>query len=134
VIRQWSNNNTAPTTDVTFMAADAIAPHGVVTLCTTAITSVSCTKTTGSGLWNGNDTIELFCASTILDAIGKEQDNPPISWGTEPTTTVNHTLLRDCDVFSGDRIATDVFDPATQWKSYPSDTFTDLGLRTCPLP
>ena len=134
VIRQWSNANTTPTTDVTFVAADSIAPHGVVTLCTTAITAVACTKTTGSGLWNGNDTIELFCASTILDAIGKEQDNPPIAWGTEPNTTVNHTLLRDCDVFSGDRIATDAFDPVTQWTSYPVDTFTDLGKRTCPLP
>ena len=134
VIRQFTNAATTPTTVLTFTATDSVAAHGVVTFCQTAITGVTCTKTTGStGLWNGNDTVELFCSGALLDAIGKESENPAF-WGTEPTTTINHTLLRHCDVVSGDTVATDAFDPAVQWKAYPQDTFTDLGLRTCPLP
>jgi len=50
------------------------------------------------------------------------------------TTTTDHTLLRHCDVFAGDPIATDVFDPATQFKGYPKDYLGVFGVRTCPLP
>ena len=140
VIRQWLNAATTPTTVLTFGATEKIQPNDVVTFCQNATlllagAPASCTHTTAStSLWNGNDTVELYCGTSILDAIGKEQDNPLASWGTEPTTTVNHTLLRNCDVIAGDTIATDAFDPATQWKSYASDTLTDLGKRTCPLP
>jgi hypothetical protein len=141
VIRQWTNAALmGPTTVLTFLSTDSIAANGVVTFCQNGILALpgapaSCTKTTGStSLWNGNDTVELFCNAAILDAIGKEQDNPALAWGTEPTTTINHTLLRNCDVFAGDTNATDAFDPATQWKSYAVDTVSDLGKRTCPLP
>jgi hypothetical protein len=140
VIRQWTNLNSAPTTVLAFAAGDVVASTGVVTFCQDATlllpgAPTSCTKTTAStALWNGNDTVELYCGGAILDAIGREQELLTGFWGTEPTTTINHTLLRNCDVIAGDTNATDAFDPVTQWKAYLSDTLTDLGKRTCPLP
>ncbi|MEO6774930.1 MAG: hypothetical protein ABI467_18320 [Kofleriaceae bacterium] len=139
VIRQWTNAAVTPTTLLTFVAGDSIAANDVVTFCQATLlmaagAPASCTKTTAStSLWNGNDTVELYCAGAILDAIGKESENPT-TWGTDSTTTTDHTLLRHCDVFSGDTNAIDAFDPATQFKGYPKDTLTDLGVRTCPLP
>ncbi|HEY6040196.1 MAG TPA: hypothetical protein VIV58_38195, partial [Kofleriaceae bacterium] len=116
VIRQWTNAATAPTTVFSFAATDSIAATGVITFCqATLVGPLPCTKTTPStSLWNGNDTVELFCGTSIVDSIGKESENPA-TWGTDPTTT-DHTLLRHCDVFAGDPIATDAFDPATQFK------------------
>jgi hypothetical protein len=138
VLRQWPNANLTPSTVFTFGAADSIPAGGVVTFCQTSILTLpgapaSCTKTTGStSLWNGNDAVELFCTS-LLDAIGKESENPT-TWGSGLTNTTDHTLLRDCNVFSGDTNGTDAFDPALQWTGYAKDTVSDLGKRTCPLP
>ncbi|MEO8549233.1 MAG: lamin tail domain-containing protein, partial [Kofleriaceae bacterium] len=129
-VRVWPNANTAPNPVLAF-TTETIAAGAVLTVCNTI---AGCTKTTGNANWNGNDTVELFCGGAIIDSIGKESENPAASWGTDPITTVDHTLLRRCDVFAGDPIGTDTFDPAVQWASYAKDTFVYLGARNCPLP
>ena len=133
-VNQFTNGSTTITTDITFTAA-TIAPGHVYTFCQSSITSPMCDSTTTStGIWNGDDAIELICGTTVYDIIGVIGTDPGTAWGTEPTTTANHTLLRHCDVFAGDTNPSDAFDPASQWKSFASDTLTVLGKRTCPLP
>lgn len=133
-IKQFTNGSTSATNDLTFMTTDSIAPHGVFTFCQTTV-GVACNATTPStSLWNGDDAIELLCDTTVYDIFGQIGFDPGTAWGTGLTSTADHTLLRQCDVFAGDTVGTDAFVPADHWKGYAVDTFTDLGLRTCPLP
>jgi hypothetical protein len=133
-VKQFTNGANTATTDITFTAA-TIAPGAVYTFCQSSISSVACDSTTTStGIWNGDDAIELVCGTTVYDIIGVIGTDPGSGWGTEPTTTIDHTLLRHCDVTAGDTNGADAFDPATEWQAYPPNTLSDLGKRTCPLP
>ncbi|HTJ46122.1 MAG TPA: lamin tail domain-containing protein [Kofleriaceae bacterium] len=120
----------------TNISGTTLAAGGIYTLCKTGITDSSkCSQSTGSGLWNGNDAIQLKCGATVYDVVGQIGKDPGANgWGTGSNTTTDHTLLRNCDVFAGDTDGSDAFDPASQWKSYAADTLIYLGARNCPLP
>ncbi len=127
-------NGSATGTTTALTTTASIDPGGVYTLCKTGI-GVTCNQTTGAGLWNGNDAIELVCGTTVYDVFGQIGTDPGAAgWGTGATSSVGDTLLRDCDVFAGDPDGSDAFDPATQWAGYPLDTLMYLGARNCPLP
>lgn len=92
----------------------------------------------GTTAWfNGDDAVELRSGGTngpVVDSIGQVGVDPGSAWGTEPNTTVNHTLRRKATVDAGDTVSTDAFDPATEWDAFAQDTFDGLGTHTnnCP--
>jgi hypothetical protein len=79
--------------------------------------------------FNGNDAVVLSCEGVVVDAIG--QMGVPIAkqWGEGELRTVDMTLRRACDVRAGDPIATDAFDPATEWQAVATDEFGGLGTH-----
>jgi hypothetical protein len=104
-----------------FTAGGSVPAGGVYVLCKTGIADTShCSQQTGSGLWNGNDAIALVCGATTYDVIGQIGTDPGAAgWGSAGTTTTDHTLLRQCNVISGDPDGSDAFDPAAQWAGLP---------------
>jgi predicted extracellular nuclease len=89
-------------------------------------------QTSGSLTHTGDDALALrnTLAGRYADVIGQVGFDPGNFWGTEPVTTINHTLVRKCTINSGDLGALDAFNPATEWDSYEIDTFTYLGGHT----
>lgn len=80
--------------------------------------------------FNGDDTIVLKNAGSIIDSFGQVGVDPGTAWGTGDVTTVDHTLIRNSSIIMGDKIPNDTFDPATEWTVQPKDTFTFLGSHT----
>jgi hypothetical protein len=105
----------------------------VLTLCTSALKEKlpdTCTQI-GNLTFNGDDAVTLSCDGTVLDVIGQLGVDPGAAWGTEPNSTVDHTLRRKCTVQSGDPLGDDPFDPSTEWEAFPVDTFGGLGSLGC---
>lgn len=76
--------------------------------------------TSGSLTFNGNDAIALSNKTThaYLDIIGQIGTDPGTGWGTDPTATVNSTIVRKSNISVGDTNGADAFDPATEWDGY----------------
>jgi uncharacterized protein len=83
--------------------------------------------------FNGDDAVELKYRGLTVDVIGQIGYDPGTAWGTDPNSTVNHTMLRINTVCCGDPIGSDVFVPTTQWTVLAVDTFTNLDshLTNC---
>lgn len=94
----------------------------------TAIVGVA--DATNGGLnFNGNDTLLLRAGALQLDLIGQVGVDPGLSgWGTDPTNTVDNTLVRKSSITAG-RTANDTFDPATEWDGFVMDSIADLGFH-----
>jgi hypothetical protein len=86
----------------------------------------------------GDDAVELACPvganMVTLDIIGRYGMglDPGAEWGMGATGTQNATLRRNCSVTTGDRNATNPFNPATQWTGRAADNISGLGGRLCP--
>ena len=80
--------------------------------------------------FNGDDALVLKNAGTVIDSFGQVGVDPVPAWGTGDVTTLDHTLIRNSSIISGDTNPTDAFDPATEWTALPKDTFTSLGSHT----
>jgi predicted extracellular nuclease len=81
--------------------------------------------------FNGDDAVVLRHGGTVIDAIGQVGVQPSAGfWGTDPTTTQNHTLTRNATVHDGDTNAGDAFDPADEWTSHPQDNTAFIGSHT----
>ena len=80
--------------------------------------------------FNGDDTVLLYLDGVVVDSIGKLGFDPGTMFGTEPITTVNHTLVRKLDACDGDADPSDDYDPAVTFDSYAVDTSTYLGFHT----
>ncbi|HET7543992.1 MAG TPA: hypothetical protein VFK05_29175 [Polyangiaceae bacterium] len=105
----------------------------VLTLCTSALKEKlpdTCTQV-GNLTFNGDDALALSCDGAILDVIGQLGVDPGTAWGSEPNSTVDHTLRRNCSVQSGDPLGDDDFDPSAEWQAFPVDTFDGLGTLGC---
>jgi len=89
---------------------------------------------------SGDDAVELVCpvggTMTVIDVLGRYGMgfDPGAQWGTGANGTQNNTLRRNCAVTLGDRNATNLFNPATQWTGFGADNVSGLGARTCPCP
>lgn len=83
---------------------------------------------TNAGLnFNGNDTIVLRTGATQLDVFGQIGFDPGIAgWGTDPTNTVDNTLIRKSSITAG-RVSNGAFDPAVEWDGFFTDAISDLG-------
>ncbi|MBU1410648.1 hypothetical protein KKC22_03930, partial [Myxococcota bacterium] len=84
-------------------------------------------------VFNGDDAVDLVCGGVTLDVIGQIGVDPGSEWGTGLTSTSDNTLQKKCEVFT-DSDGSDVFDPASQWDGFATDTVSDLGSYThvCP--
>ncbi len=87
-------------------------------------------QTPTSSFFNGDDTVLLRKAGTVVDAIGQLGFDPGSQWGSGNASTQNNTLTRMAQICAGDTDETNLFDPATEWNGFPSDTFTDLGTHS----
>ena len=79
--------------------------------------------------YNGDDALILrkISTNTVIDSIGQVGIDPGTKWGTEPVTTVEHTLTRKETICEGDSNGYDSFDPALEWDGYAQDDFTHIG-------
>lgn len=105
----------------------------VLTLCTSTLKEKlpnACNQV-GNLTFNGDDALTLSCDGTLLDVIGQLGTDPGAGWGSEPNSTVDHTLRRRCNVDNGDVTGADLFEPSVEWQSFPIDTFDGLGSRGC---
>lgn len=87
-------------------------------------------QTNGSGWFNGDDAVVLRKGTTVIDAIGQVGFDPGTEWGTALVSTADNTLRRKATVCAGDATGSDVFDPATHWDGFATDTFGGLGAHT----
>ena len=80
--------------------------------------------------FNGDDAVVLAHGDVVVDVFGRIGEDPGDFWGVEPTTTLNHTLVRTPTVTDGDTDGLDAFDPAIEWTAYASNTTSFLGSHT----
>src|SRR5262249_22492065 len=83
-----------------------------------------------AGWFNGDDAVVLVRGITKLDVIGQIGVDPGTQWGTDGTTTLDHTLRRKGTIEAGDPNGDDAFDPAVEWNGFPVDTVDGLGSHT----
>lgn len=82
----------------------------------------------GALSFNGNDAVALLQGSSTVDVIGQIGVDPgSAGWGSNGTTTTDHTLRRQNGIVSGDTNGSDAFNPAQQWLAFATDTFDGLG-------
>ncbi|MFA5625018.1 MAG: hypothetical protein WC966_08210, partial [Bradymonadales bacterium] len=84
-------------------------------------------KQEGALMHNGNDAVVLECGEVVMDVIGQIGHNG--IWSVDGVSTQNMTLVRKCNIDTGDKIGDDTFDPSAEWVAYPQDTFDYLGNR-----
>ncbi|MGH2446834.1 MAG: lamin tail domain-containing protein, partial [Candidatus Limnocylindria bacterium] len=77
--------------------------------------------------FNGDDAIVLRRGTDAVDVIGQVGSDPGDFWGSEPTTTKEHTLVRKANIQAGDTNGADAFDPADEWDAFAQNTFTFIG-------
>jgi endonuclease I len=87
-------------------------------------------QTSSFAFYNGNDAVVLKKGSIIVDVIGQVGFNPGTEWGSGLISTADNTLRRLETTTEGDTNPNDVFNPATEWIGYTTDTFDGLGTFT----
>jgi hypothetical protein len=110
-----------------------LAPGAVHVLCSSTLAAAQlalCSRST-SLTFNGDDALALSCDGVILDVIGEIGVDPGDSWAEG--ATADHTLRRRCSVTRG-RAAAAPFDVDAEWITFGTDTFSDLGRRSCDAP
>ena len=119
----------------------SLAAGDVQVLCLARISTACDVVTAGLMDLSGDDAVELVCpvggTMTVLDVIGQYGAglDPGMQWGGGALPgTQNETLRRRCSVTQGDRNATNLFTPNTQWQGFDADNVSGLGARTCPCP
>ena len=133
----YSNGNTSPIN--TLQLSGTLAHNEVYVIshasANAAIQAVSDTNSTVC-YFNGDDAIALITGEisnpTYIDIFGRIGEDPGAAWGTEPLTTLDKTLVRKANVIQGVTVNPESGFPtlATEWDSYPIDTFTYLGWHT----
>lgn len=95
-----------------------------------------CNLTTGVLNFTGDDAVLLKTTDgVILDVIGQIGSDPGDYWGNAEITTMDHTLIRKCEINQGDPNGSDIFDPTLEWNGSEVNSFLNLGLHTrCNVP
>ncbi|NLI41568.1 MAG: hypothetical protein GX421_10390, partial [Caldisericales bacterium] len=131
----YANGSTTPGNTLTWASEALIADGDVYVIANPsaaqAILDVA-DITSNVTFYNGDDAIALQKVSddSFVDVIGQIGFDPGTSWGTEPITTIEHTLTRKETICEGDPNGSDAFDPAAEWDAYPQNTFDYLGSHT----
>ncbi len=87
-------------------------------------------QTNSSSWFNGDDAVILRKNGMVIDALGQAGFDPGNEWGTGLVSTWDNTLRRKPAVCQGDPNSTDIFDPASEWDGYATDTFDGLGAHS----
>lgn len=130
-VRVYANGNTSPNSTI-HLGGDDLAPGEVFLVChssAVAPTNGTCDISTVSLSHNGDDALELICDGTVYDVFGRIGERQ--TWGSPPTTSIDATLRRNCDIIYGDTDGSDPFDPADEWTGHGNDNRDDLGLWHC---
>lgn len=143
-IEEYVNGNPGPPDHTINLSSFSLSTGNVYVVCHTSFVDpprdTVCNLKTGSLDYNGNDAVVLKNRDTVIDVIGQLGVNPCGSgscnggWGTENTTTYNHTLVRKCGITQGDSNGNDIFDPSVEWDGYAIDTFSYLSSHTLCFP
>ena len=131
IVNRYQNG--AATAAASPIIIDTVTLDGneTLVLCSSSFSQTSlCDQLSENLQHSGNDVVELVCAGSVIDVIGRIGEDAV--WGIAPTTTEDATLRRSCVVTSGDDSGSDAFDPASEWAGFAVDTFTDLGQHACP--
>ncbi|AIY05681.1 deoxyribonuclease I [Planococcus sp. PAMC 21323] len=72
--------------------------------------------------FNGDDALVLEKSGVPIDSIGQV--------GARIENMKDVTLVRNPNVYAGDSVVDDAFNPSTEWIAYPVDTFDYLGSHT----
>jgi hypothetical protein len=107
-----------------------LQPQQVYVLCSSQFTAQCDQSSSTLGMVNGDDAIRLDCGGIDQDIIGQLNFDPGTQWGTDPTSTADNVMRRNCNVTIGDRSGIDIFNPSSQWLGAAVST-SDLGFRFC---
>ncbi|MDH5693795.1 MAG: amidohydrolase family protein, partial [Gammaproteobacteria bacterium] len=132
-IEVFSNGGSVATSRVPLESR--LAADGLYTVCHKSIAplySPKCNTLHGSLNFNGNDAVALSCGSTRYDSVGEIGVDPGEFWGTEPTTTKEHTLRRKCELKTVPHVENAPYEPRDFWDSFNQDDFSNLGVPHCP--
>ena len=129
-IERYTNGATTPSA-IYDLPSQSLASGDVIVICHTsadpALLDFCDLQSSAATNFNGDDALVLRCSGQVKDSFGKVGEDPGSAWGSGDTVTVERTLRRKASVILGDTIPDDAFDPAAQWDSYPTDTFSGLG-------
>ncbi len=127
--------NGSATVSNTLALTGTLAGGDVFVACNTnvsATVSGQCDVFNGGVMgFNGDDAITLECNGSVVDSFGQVGFDPGTEWGIGLTSTADNTLRRTCGITHGDPLPADVFDPATTFRGFATDTFDGIGVATC---
>ena len=87
-------------------------------------------QTSTSSFFNGDDAVVLRKGGVVVDSLGQVGFDPGSQWGSGLVSTQDNTIRRKDSICAGDTVANDVFDPASEWDGFASNTFDGLGLHS----
>ena len=129
-IRMYFNG--ASGAGLTINLTGILQPGDVYVVCNSGATAdftAQADQLNGAGWFNGDDAIALYNSGGILDVIGQIGVDPGTDWNGSGLSTVDQTLRRSSSIQKGDNNGSDAFNPATEWESYPLNTFWGLGYH-----
>jgi predicted extracellular nuclease/endonuclease I len=130
VLNRYSNGGTSPTAITLTGIIPANGTYVVANTNANADILNKADQISGSLSHNGDDDYVLTADGTVLDSFGQVGFDPGSRYGSGEFETANNTLIRNPDVYSGDTVVEDVFDPSTQWTGLGNNISDDLGIHT----
>lgn len=125
VVQVYANGSSSPQPAITLTGTVAAASVYVVANSTASATLLAYAHQTSANLsHSGNDLVVLRVGGTtgaIVDAFGQI--------GISTDYAKDTTLVRNPAIITGDVNTSDAFTTATEWISFPADTFTNLGTH-----
>ncbi|MFA6383463.1 MAG: DUF4215 domain-containing protein [Parcubacteria group bacterium] len=134
-IEKYANGSiTSPS--VYNLTATNLASGSVFVICNSGLNDQSnCDQIAGVD-FNGDDVVILKNPiGDRIDLIGQFGQQPASGyWGTNPITTADHDLVRNCNITCGNPVGfSNPFDISDEWQSYAWDDFSHLGSH-CATP
>lgn len=129
-IEKYQNGGSTPDTQD---LSGSLAPGAAYVVCHSSFANPACDVEFSTFInHNGDDGYAVVCDGTTIDTFGQLGVDPGAEWAGGGVSSLNSTLRRLCTVVAGDPMGFDAFDPSVEWEAFPVDTFSDLGVRTCP--
>ena len=127
-IEIYFNGNTSAGSNITL--SGTVPPGGTFVIKNTSASSITAQQSSSSLTFNGNDAIILRKGTSVVDSFGRVGEDPGSSWTAGGVSTADKTLRRKPEVFQGDVIANDSFNPSLEWIQFNQDDFSGLGSHS----